>query len=187
MDHKRYWSMLFAVISITMVHALEVLDPGDESNYKKKQMQSIRMELDHHRQNFPFATELTKLTLQCLWALAQEIIISVAKEHNRQDLIGDSIEKGFKWVKDKTDEAGKWIDKKIQGLTKVVEEGIDSFNANLNHNVEKMIAIYEKQALPWLKKFWAKAKPVLKKAGLKCWDILKEEAKKYIPLKKRTE
>jgi len=193
--------MLFVVISIAMAQALEVLDPSDESNYNKK-MQSKRMELDHYRQRFPFAEQLTKVGVKCLWHLALEIVKSIEKEHYRQD---GFLDKFVGEVNKKVGEVNNGLHKAVGELTKGAEKllgdavkffnglknsitkGFEDFKANLGANVDNIIAIYKKKGKPMLKKFWAKAWPVLKKAGLKCLDAFKDEAKKFIPLKRQTE
>jgi len=182
--------MLFVVISIAMVQALEVLDPSDESNYNKK-MQSKRMELDHHRQRFPFATLLTKVGVKCLWHFALEIVNSIEEEHYRQDNVFDDLVGGFnKGIGEITNGLDKFLGDAVKffnGLKNSITKGFEDFKANLGANVDNIIAIYKKKGKPMLKKFWAKAWPVLKKAGLKCLDAFKDEAKKFIPLKRQTE
>jgi len=150
MDLKNL-SILFVVISIAMVQGLTFLDPSDESNYNKEQRQSVRMELDHYRQDteFSFKTLLPlikKTSGKCLLIIAKTALsVLFGKEEHKNRLNG-------LW-----ETITGWKDKAIEKLDK----------------------FYNTYAKPKLVAFWTKAKPKLIEAGQKCWALFQEEGGKY--------
>jgi len=165
MDLKNL-SILFVVISIAMVQALAFMVPSDESNYNKEQMQSLRMELDHHRQQIDMKfwdnilPALKKVGGACkdkLWKAALKI--------------------GKKFLKD-----GFLKFLGIKGEDGYRQDGFfgDLFGDIAKKAIKLIKEFYNEKMKPAVIKFWKVAKPLLIEAGKDCWAIFQGEAGNFI-------
>jgi len=156
-------SILFVVISIAMMQALASMVPSDESNYNKEQMQSLRMELDYHRQQIDTNFWDTIVpALKKVGGACSKKLLKAAKK---------IVQKFFK-------DALSDMWNKIKGGERYRQDGF--FGDIIQEAIKLIKQFYNETMKPAVIKFWGVAKPLLIEAGKDCWALFREEAGKFI-------